>query len=711
MKKTIFLSVCLFYAVGVQAQRNTVSQYVDPFIGTAAHGHTYPGAAAPFGMVQLSPDTDDAGWDWSSGYHYADKSIMGFSHTHLSGTGISDLADVLVMPYLGKVQLFPGKKDDPKTWGYRRAFRHENEKAAPAYYSVLLEPDSIRCELTATPQTGFHRYTFPKSDSANILIDLLHGLDRHRTWLTEKVLDSEIRILDKQTITGFRKSTGWANVQELYFQIRFSKPFRQYGTAVSEQMQSEIPYKRGKNVKAVFTFSTAEKEVIEMEVKISTQPFTNLQFSQTGFDEARKKTQQIWENALGKVQITGNENEKRIFYTALYHSLLAPNRLDNESFSALSLWDTYRAHFSLLTILQTAQAADIARFMAQRERLPVWHLWNNETDCMIGVPGVPIAAESVLKGLHTNFPNLGKTMQQDGSVAPWRLFDTYGYVPNDLDNFSVSKTLELCYANWCAAQIAKAQNRPAEYELYMKRSKYYKNLYDPKTGFFRGKDSKGVPTKDFDPAVTNEKDFVEATGWQYFFHVQHDIPGLIELVGGKEKFAQKLDQLFQFKNIQIDEHILDITGLIGQYAQGNEPCHHVAYLYNYVGQSWKTQERVRQILGTLYTDKPDGLCGNEDCGQMSAWYIFSSLGFYPVNPSSLEYQIGIPLFPKASLTLENGKTFEVVAKKLSDKNAYVQSVKLNGKILKKSYFTHQELMQGGVLEFEMGSRPNRQLFE
>jgi predicted alpha-1,2-mannosidase len=719
------------------------SQFVNPFIGTAAHGHTFPGATTPFGLVQLSPDTDDQGWDWSSGYNYADSSIMGFSHTHLSGTGISDLADVLLMPYLGRIQLEAGKKDG-STEGYRSAFSHADETATAGYYSVFLKKHGIKAELTAAPTLGFHRYTFPKSDSANIIIDLLHGLDRHRSWLTERVLDSEIEIVDDSTIRGYRYSSGWANAQKLCFTIQFSKPFKRYGTALHDNYQEGVPYKRGRNCKAVVSFATEKDEQILMRVAIGKAPIyefdrtvDNDLFYKFDFDNMVALAKARWDNVFKTIKIEGTTQQKTIFYTALYHASIAPNfneYRDNplrlyskysdktyKHYSTLSLWDTYRAGFSLFNLIQTDVLKDnvmasLLSHFRENGYLPVWSLWSDEVNCMVGTPSVPVLAEAILKEWSSNradaeffYEAVKSALLKDNPVAPQTLFDKYGYVPNDLETFSVSKTLEMCYANWCGAQLALKLGKTEDYELFMNRSMKYKNVFDPSVGFFRGKDSKGNWTPNFDPSVTNEKDFVEATPWQYLFHVQHDIAGLIDLFGGKKQFSAKLDALFKEKNIKIDDHILDISGLIGQYAHGNEPSHHVAYLYNYVGESWKTQERVHQICKTLYSDKPDGLCGNEDCGQMSAWYIFSTLGFYPVNPSSTRYDIGAPLYEKAEIKLGD-KVFMILAKGVSDKRKYVQSVKLNGVKLKEPLLNHADILRGGTLEFEMGEKANPNAF-
>jgi predicted alpha-1,2-mannosidase len=774
----LFLAGLFINAVSM-AQNIESKRPVNPFIGTAGHGHTFPGATTPFGMVQVSPDTDDAGWDWSSGYHYGDSTIMGFSHTHLSGTGISDLADILLMPYCGKIELQAGKKDGQtvqskgfleertSSEGYRSKFSHADEKAEPGYYSVLLKKHGIKAELTAAAHTGFHRYTFPQSDSAHVIVDLLHGLDRHRTWLTERVLDAHIFIKDSVTIEGWRISSGWANVQPIYFTMAFSKPFARYGTALHDVFRENSRLSRGRNVKAVVSFQTKAGEAIEVAVGISAYSIEDAYHNRAhesafrNFDFALKKAQAEWQKVLNVIDLETNDQKlKTTFYTALYHHAIAPNKISsggyfypeqlarpfdsamrqatniyfgaayqqqNESqayMSTLSLWDTYRAAHGLLILSQPKIAQSVLNSLYQHSLqsgyLPVWTLWGNEVNCMIGTPSVPIVAESILKDLEKLdsqtqkhlYHQVKQSLTTDNPVAPWSLFDKYGYVPNDKgENFTVSKTLEMCYANGCAALLAQKYGDTEGVKFFKKRAQYYRNLFDPSIGFFRGKDSHGNWTPNFDPAVTNEKDFVEATPWQYLFHVQHDVGGMIQLFGGKDSFAAKLDSLFTAQKGKIDAHILDITGLIGQYAHGNEPSHHVAYLYNYVGQSWKTQARIRQICHQFYTDQVDGLCGNEDCGQMSAWYIFSVMGFYPVHPASGRYDLGVPMVERTVLNGANGKKFEIVAQNFGAGNDYVQRVLLNGVELKEPFLEHAAILRGGKLVFEMSATPNFDLYK
>ena len=607
--------------------------FVDPFIGTAGHGHTYPGATLPHGGVQLSPDTGDEGWDWCSGYNYADGSIMGFSHTHLSGTGISDLADVLVMPYTGSLKLYPGPKDDPDA-GFRSRFDHATEVATPGYYAVTLADYGIRAELTADERRGYHRYTFPASDSAHIAVDLLHGLDRHRSWLTERVLDAELRVVDSVTLAGYRISTGWAHVQRVYFELKFSKPFRAYGLATNGSYRPDSRLARGRDVRGTVSFSTTAGEHIEVVATLSHEPFAD----ETGggaagamnFEQARQAARTSWSTALAPITIVAPDSVKTIFYTALYHTALSPNYLlgaqGDTVLTTLSQWDTYRAAFALSTLIRPTLTEHILAALLEGYRqngyLPVWKLWEDEVNTMIGTPSVPIVAEALQKGYGSAIADalyeaVQASLITDNPVAPWSYFDRYGYVPTDVgEYFATSKTLEMCYANACAADLARARGDTVLAATYTERAGYYRELFDPTTGFFRGRDRAGNRSPAFDPTVTDEAEFVEATPWQYNFHLQQDPAALAGLHGGPGGLAAKLDQLFVTSEVSIDAHILDITGLIGQYAHGNEPSHHVAYLYNSVGQPHKTQERVGEICRRFYTARPDGLCGNEDCGQL-----------------------------------------------------------------------------------------------
>jgi predicted alpha-1,2-mannosidase len=727
-KYFIFILICISMTYMLKSQSPNL------FIGTAGHGHTYPGATTPFGLVQLSPDTDDTGWDWCSGYNYQDSTIMGFSHTHLSGTGISDLADVLIMPYIGDIELLPGKKDGSDD-GYRSKFSHLNEITEPGYYSVMLKKHGIKAELTATQNAGYHRYTFPQSNDARIIIDLQHGLDRHRTWLTERVLDSELRVIDSVTLAGYRTSSGWANVQQLHFLIKFSKPFKSCGIAIHDVFREKSTLGRGRNVKGIVTFDTKENEVIGLEVTISTDPIKIAgNRKMESFDTVRKKASNVWQNQLNLIEIEAPEDIKTVFMTALYHTALSPNKIKNPpvgsknkaydtEFTTLSQWDVYRAAFALNTLIRpdivSGTLGTMMKSYQQNHYLPVWKLWKDEVNCMIGSPSVPMVSEAIMKGFSYESKNkyydaVKNSLTTDNPVAPWSIFEKYGYVPNDVGElFSVSKTLEMAYAHGCAAILVRKlfPMDKKKYDFHYTRSQYYKNVFDPGSGFFRGKNSKGQFTEPFDPNVTNENEFVEATPWQYLFHVQHDVDEMIAMMGGKEKFIKKLDALFLAEKGKIDDHILDITGLIGQYAHGNEPSHHVTYLYNYAGEPWKTQKKIHDICNRFYTNKPDGLCGNEDCGQMSAWYIFSALGFYPVHPVSGQYHLGKPMISRAMINLPNGKKFEIKTSNYHPDHQYVKTVKLNGKRLFAPVISHQDILKGGVLEFELSATMEKECYK
>lgn len=730
---TLISAIYIFAGVHLISAQNNTLEYTNPMIGTGGHGHTFPGATVPFGLVQLSPDTDDKGWDWCSGYHYQDTSVMGFSHTHLSGTGISDLADILIMPYTGKIQLQPGEKHGSGE-GYRSAFSHAEETAIPGYYAVRLKKYRIYAELTASRHTGMHRYTFPATDSARIIIDLMHGLDRHRSWLTERVLESSMQVEDSVTVTGCRISSGWANVQPVYFRIRFSKPFRESGMALHDIYKPGANMMRGRNVKGIFTFSMLEGEKLEIAVDISDGPFQDARFVMPSFDQLKSDARELWRLEMDKIDIEASDTVKQIFYSALYHSAMAPNRLGaqelpdhddyNDEYGTLSQWDTYRAAFALNTLLRPEVVMGTVGTMLRATRkngyLPVWKLWHDDVHCMIGTPSVPVLTEAVVKGYGQNRLReirdaIIMTMNHDNPVAPWSLLDKYGYIPvNSGEMFTVSKTLEMAYASACARDFM--QNNFPEQQAFIqkleRRAACYKNVFDSGTGFFRGKDDSGNWISPFDPAVTAEASFVEATPWQYLFHAHHDISGMEKLHGGRAAFIRRLDSLFLADRGKVDSHILDITGLIGQYAHGNEPCHHVAYLYNSVGQPWKTQEKVYDILTTMYSARPDGLCGNEDCGQMSSWYIFSSLGFYPMHPASGVYQLGIPIVERARLKLGGGKILEIISRRPEGKTSagnlpwrYIREVRWNGKKLDVPEISHRNIMQGGTLEFTLSQTP------
>lgn len=719
------LSLLLCSSLCVYA-RQSPTAYVDPFVGTGGHGHTYPGATAPFGMVQLSPDTRLTGWDGCSGYHYSDDIIYGFSHTHLSGTGISDYGDILLMPTAGDVRLDAlgarGAAD-----GYASRFSHGNERAAAGFYSVRLDDDQILAELTATPRVGFHRYTFQPTPNANVILDLTHR---------DKVLDSGLKVTAANRIEGFRRSEAWAKDQLVHFVAEFSQPFKSYGIAVDGRVEAGRSEARGINVKAFFTFDT--RNGAPLMVKVALSPVSaegaakNLatELRDWDFDRAKSDADRAWAQALGKIEVSGGTREQRInFYTALYHSMLAPNLFMDvdgrfrgrdlkthtadgfDNYTVFSLWDTFRAAHPLYTIVEQKRTADfINTFLAQYEhggRLPVWELAGNETDTMIGYHAASVIADAAAKGVKGfDLERAYAAMKHSARLQHFGL-DAYarrGYISSEDEPESVSKTLEYAYDDWCVAVVAKLLGQQDDYAYFIRRAQNYKNLFDPDTGFMRARRNGGWVTP-FDPREVNFS-FTEANSWQYSFFAPHDIGGLIELSGGSTRFVRRLDGLFAAESRTTGREQADITGLIGQYAHGNEPSHHVAYLYNFAGQPWKTQARVRHIMDTFYAPRPDGLIGNEDCGQMSAWYVLSAAGLYQVAPGRPLYSIGTPLFEEARFNLESGKTFLVKARGVSAKSIYIQSARLNGRPYVKPYLTHADILNGGEIVYEMGPTPN-----
>jgi predicted alpha-1,2-mannosidase len=697
--KTLLLSLLIFLVPShIYAQRD-LTRYVNPFVGTGGHGHTFPGAIVPFGMVQLSPDTRLTGWDGCSGYHYSDSVVYGFSHTHLSGTGISDYGDILLMPAVG------AKKT------YTSRFSHENEKASPGFYSVRLDDDNILVELTATTRTGRHRYTFPATNEADILLDLGHR---------DKVIDSGLKI-EGETVVGWRRSQAWARDQVVYFAIQFSERF--------------IEHKLD-NLKTVFRFDARNGQPILVRVGISAVSVDgavrNLQAEHWDFDKVRADAAAAWNRELSKITVTGGTDAQLTnFYTGLYHAMTAPNvfmDVDGRyrgrdfkihqatlftNYTVFSLWDTFRAAHPLYTIIDTKRTRDFIRtFLAQYEqggRLPVWELAANETDTMIGYHAVSVIADAAAKGIDDfDLKKAFAAMKHSAELRHYGLgsYIDRGFIGTEDERESVSKVLEYAYDDWCIAEVARMLGEKADQKRYLARAQSYKNVFDPVTGFTRPRTNGGW-TEPFDPREVTFH-FTEANAWQYTFFVPQDVNGLIDRLGGREKFARKLDEMFAAESKTTGREQADITGLIGQYAHGNEPSHHIAYLYNYAGQPWKTQYRVRQIMDQFYKPTPDGLIGNEDCGQMSAWYVLSAAGFYPVTPGSTTYAIGTPLFPAIQFNLENGKSFAIKAPGVSERNVYIQSATLNGKPYRKSYIDHADLMAGGEMVLRMGPVANMQ---
>jgi predicted alpha-1,2-mannosidase len=723
LKYLPLLLACTF----MQASAQKLTRYVDPFIGTGGHGHTYPGATVPFGMVQLSPDNGSEGWDWCSGYHYSDSTIAGFSHTHLSGTGCGDWIDISVMPHIAHIP------DSARR--YKVGFSHKDEKASPGYYNVKLA-NGINVSLTASERCGLHKYEFPKGNTPIVRFQLTYMINYDSATATR------LYLINDTTLVGYRNSTGWAKTQNLYFAVRLSRPTSKLhiydantheeinqGNQTGNRYNGEIEFTAGETVMMKVALSTVSADKAIMALS---------EIEGWDFDKAKNKAEEKWEKELQKITVkTADEKQKRIFYTALYHTCLAPvlytdadgayqNAQGNilqmkdskQRYTVFSLWDTFRGLHPLFTITQPERNADILNsmlaFYNENGLLPVWELSTSETNCMSGYHAVPVLADAVLKntpGLDAEaaFDAMKKTAAQNiRGTADYR---TYGYSPQDKAWHSVTKTLEYAFDDWCIAQVAKKLGKQEDYNVFMQRSAAYKLLFDKSSGFIRAKNSDGSWTQPFDPYFTStdgSKSFYEeGNAWQYTFFVPHDIRGLAAQYGSNTQFIIKLDSLFTtVPQLNGESAPPDISGLIGQYAHGNEPSHHIAYMYSYVGAPWKTQQRIRYIVDSMYHDKPDGYAGNEDCGQMSAWAVWSMTGFYPANPASGEYVFGSPVFDETTIQLPAGKKMVIRTKNNSKVNCYIQSVMLNGKPYSKTYITHGTLMEGGVLEFTMGSKPN-----
>jgi len=685
---------------------------VNPFIGTGGHGHTYPGATLPFGMVQLSPDTRLEGWDGCSGYHNTDSVIYGFSHTHLSGTGVGDYGDVLLMPTQGAFSFNNGAIMGVP-YGYASPFQKKSEKAKPGYYEVRLDEHNIDVRLTTTTRVGVHEYTFKEKENSTIILDLLHR---------DILLKDSIRVVNKREVEGFRVSQAWASEQHVYFVAQFSRDYNGHTTDTSGSV-------------AAFTFETAANEKIVVKVGISATSIEgarrNLEREAPhwDFEKYLNEAKSDWEIALNKIEIEDEDKDKKtIFYTALYHSMIAPNTFSDidgkyrgmdqqiheskgTTYTVFSLWDTFRATHPLYTLIEQKKSNEfINTFLRQYQQggeLPIWELAGNYTGCMIGYHSVPVITDAYVKGIRDYDTELAlEAMIHSAEQEKLGLnaYKSKGFIAAGDEAESVSKTLEYSYDDWCIAQMAKGMGKENVFKVFVDRAQYYKNIFNPEVGFMQSKMNGGW-NNGFDPAEVNFN-FTEANSWQYSMFAPQDISGLIDLYGGPEEFESKLDLLFSTEMELSGRHQVDITGLIGQYAHGNEPSHHMAYLYNYIGKPWKTQERIHQILNEQYTNQPDGLSGNEDCGQMSAWYVLSSMGIYSVTPGLDYYTIGKPHFSKASINLENGNHFMIKANNLSDKNIYIQSAKLNGEEFNQSYIRHNNITEGGELVFEMGATPN-----
>lgn len=711
-----------------------LTQYVDPYIGTGDHGHVFLGANIPFGMVQLGPTNISEGWDWVSGYHYSDSTIFGFSHMHLSGTGIGDLLDILVMPIVGNnVKLAKGEHGKPES-GLFSVFDRKTEKVRPGYYAVHLDRYNIDVELTTTSRVGFHKYTFPESDQSAIVINLAD----HLNW--DAPVEGYLVQENDSTISGYRYSKGWANDQRIFFNAVFSKPMKGFELTNDTKLVTDS-YLKAKRVYGKVLFDTKDKEDILVKVALSPVSIDNakenMQAELTGwdFEHTIADADKIWNQELNKIQIdTQSEKDKKIFYTALYHTMIAPSTFNDvngdyrgadgqmhqkgtfHNYTTFSLWDTYRAAHPLMTIIHPEKVNDMINTMLtiyeQQGKLPVWHLVGCETDCMIGNPAISVVADAILKGYDGFNVNLAYEAMRTSAMLDERglkYMKEYGYIPFDKDpDEGLSKAMEYAIADWSLAQVAHKLGKNEDYEYFSKRSKAYKYYFDKETGFMRGLSSDRKFRPDFNPfeSVHRANDYTEGNGWQYTWLVPHDVKGLVELFGSNEAFTTKLDSLFVVEGSLGKDASPDISGLIGQYAHGNEPSHHVLYMYPYIGQPYKTANLVRQVLSDLYTDQPAGLSGNEDVGQMSAWYVLSALGFYQVEPAGGKYIFGSPIIDRADIKVKDGKTFTIIAKNNSVTNKYIQSVTLNGKPYDRFYIMFEDIEAGGTLQFTMGDKPS-----
>jgi len=702
-------------------QASKITKFVNPFIGTGGHGHTYPGATAPFGMVQLSPDTRISmlDWDGCSGYHYSDSLIYGFSHTHLSGTGVADYCDILFMPFLNGVRLEPAE--------YAQPFQKKQEKAEAGYYSVVLDRDRIKCELTATERVGVHRYSYPANvEKWEMMVDL-----RHR----DEVLDAQMSVVGENEIAGYRISKSWAKEQHVYFVARFSKPFfSRVLLDMAKTPREATPIVNSKAVLGLFDFiNDAEPLVVTVGISGTSiegaRKNLDAECPHFDFERVKAETQSKWAKQLSKIEVEGGTDaQKTIFYTALYHTMVVPNlwsdvdgqyrgrdnrvhQSDGETYTVFSLWDTYRACKPLYTILEPKRSNSfIQTFLNQYKQggyLPVWELAANETDCMIGNHAIPVIADAWAKGIRDYDGKLAlEAMLKSANSDRYglRFYREMGFVPSNKESESVSKTLEYAYDDWCISQMARNLGEMDIAETFARRAQSYKNLFDPGSRFFRARRGASWHSP-FDPYEVNFN-YTEANAWQYRFAAPQDVNGMMRLFGGRDAFAEALDAIFNASTKTTGREQADITGLIGQYVHGNEPSHHIAYLYNYVGQPWKTQQRVRQIMDSMYADQPDGLSGNEDCGQMSAWLVLSAMGFYPVTPGEPTYAIGTPWFEKTTIRLDNGNTFTLKAPGVSAKKHYIKKTLHNGQLWPKTYISHEMITKGGTLEFDMDNKPS-----
>ena len=729
MKKTVLLcSLALAGALagcGNRAQTDATqtdyTRYVNPFIGAADNGHTFPGATTPFGMIQTSPVTGAVGWRYCSEYVNSDSIIWGFTQTHLNGTGCMDFGDVLVMPVTG---------NRTRAWdGYRSRFSKDGESATPGYYSVTLEEPDVKVELTASPRVALHRYTYHTADSAAVLIDLQHGPAWSESQYHSQVSICEVQWEDAQTLSGHVRNSVWVH-QDYFFVLKFNRP------TTGQINLPMVKTEKGQRIVACFDMQPGDELLTKIALSTTSVEgaHKNMEAELSGWDfEATRQTaKDSWNQYLSRIEVTGTDAEKANYYTSFYHALIQPNQISDVDgmyrnakdeivktggdafYSTFSLWDTYRAAHPFYTLMIPEKVDGFVTSLVEQGEvqgfLPIWGLWGKETYCMIANHGVSVIAEAYRKGFRgfdaeRAFDMVKRTQTVSHKYkSNWENYMKYGYFPTDLTEAeSVSSTLESVYDDYAAADMATRMGKTEDAAYFGKRANFYKNLFDKETQFMRPRNSDGSWKSPFNPsqvahAESNGGDYTEGNAWQYTWHVQHDVPGLIELFGGEESFLNKLDSVF---TVELETTQADVTGLIGQYAHGNEPSHHVAYLYTLAGKPERTQELIRQIFDTQYRPEPDGLCGNDDCGQMSAWYMFSAMGFYPVDPVSGNYVFGAPQLPKITLRLANGKTFTVIAEGLSAENKYVESITLNGQAYDKHFITHEDILNGGTLVFKM----------
>lgn len=730
--KKLLLSVCAFSLTLATLQAGEITKYVNPFIGTGAidgglSGNNYPGATSPFGMIQLSPDTSEApNWGDASGYDYNRNTIFGFSHTRLSGTGASDLIDITLMPTSS------GRTSS--------AFTHDEEKARPGYYQVMLKDENINAELTTTQRNGIHRYQYPAGKDAEIILDMDHSADKG-SW-GRRIINSQIRILNDHAVEGYRIITGWAKLRKIYFYMEFSSPILTSTLRDGGRVHENTAVINGTNLHGCFRFGQLNGKPLTCKVALSSVSMENARQNMEqeaphwDFDRYVAAADADWEKQLGKIEVKGTEVQKEIFYTALYHTMIQPNTMsdvngeymaadyttrkvaNNEThYTTFSLWDTFRASHPLYTLLEPERVTDFVKSMIRQYEyygyLPIWQLWGQDNYCMIGNHSIPVITDAILKGIPGIDMEKAYEAVYNSSVtshpnSPFEVWEKYGFMPENIQTQSVSITLEQAFDDWCVVQLAAKLNKDADYQRFHKRSEYYRNLFHPKTKFFQSKNDKGEWIEPFDPyqyGGNGGHPFTEGNAWQYFWYVPHNIQALMELTGGTKAFEQKLDTFFTstYKSEQMNHNA---SGFVGQYAHGNEPSHHVAYLYNFAGQPWKTQKYVSHILNTLYNNTSSGYAGNDDCGQMSAWYVFSAMGFYPVNPADGRYIIGSPLLDECTLKLAGNKEFRIRTIRKSPEDIYIQSVTLNGKKHKDFFITHQDIMNGGTMVFKMGKKPS-----